>query len=52
VDRTGLRGPFDLYLELDLNWDYLVGDLSADTLRSNLAICDAPPSGWPQTNYS
>jgi hypothetical protein len=35
ADRTGLRGRFDLDLELDLNWDHLVGDAPEDTLGSN-----------------
>ena len=30
VGRTPLRGQFDLYLELNLNWDYFVRDWPMD----------------------
>jgi hypothetical protein len=41
ADRTGLQGRFDLDLELDLNWDHLVGDAPEDTLGLKRRIFDA-----------
>ena len=40
ADRTGLPGRFG-DLELDLNWDHLVGDAPGDTLGLKRRIFDA-----------